>query len=125
MHILYSAYVVYHIIHMQSAISALIALYKRYLAACHGKVCSLTLTIWLSPCLIQAQPREAHPDLRQCLTILCGQVRESEEGMECEGEEEDPGDTAEWHADPQGGPHHDEERLSDTLPVYDSSRCVV
>ena len=72
---------------------------------------------------IQAQPGEAHPDIRQCLTLLCCQVRELEEGLECESEEEDPEYTAEWHADSQGGPHHDEEWLPNSVPVPDPRRC--
>ena len=74
---------------------------------------------------IQAQPREAHPDIGQRVTLLRGQVRESEERLECQSEEEDPRDAAERHADPQGGPHHDEERMPDPLSVSDSSRCPV
>ena len=95
------------------------------LLAMERLVCSVKDKNSLELVHIQAQPREAHPDLRERLPILCCQVGKPEKGLECESEEEDPGDAVERDADTQGGPHYDEERMPDSLSVPDSSRCTV
>ena len=61
----------------------------------------------------------------QCQSLLCGQVRAPKEGLEREGQAEDPHHPAQWDAHPQGGPHCDEEWMPHTLPVPDSTGCAL